>query len=61
MVELLVEQLVVLSDVVDLRLVQEVSVVPMTMELKPPVRPTTLYRLFIFPNLFQHLHDFGLF
>lgn len=62
MVEVPVEQpVVVLSDVVDLPLVEEVSVVPVTTELKPPVRPVTLSRLSIFPNMFQHLHDFGLF
>ena len=62
MVEVPVQQpVVVLFDVVDLPLVEEVLVVPMTMELKPPVRPTTLSRLSIFPNMFQHLHDFGLF
>ena len=62
MVELHIEQLVVvLSDVVDLPLVEEVTIVPVTMELKPPIRPATLSRLSIFPNLFQHLHDFGLF
>ena len=61
MVELPVEQLVVLSDVVDLPLVEEVSVVPVTTELKPPVRPVILSQLSLFPNIFQHLHDFGLF
>ena len=55
------EKPVVLSDVVDLPLVEEVSVVPVTTELKPPVRPATLSRLSIFSNMFQHLHDFGLF
>ena len=50
-----------LSDVVDLPPVDEVSLVPVTTELKPPVRPTTLSRLSILPNLFQHLHDYGLF
>ena len=62
MVEVPVEQpVVVFSNVVDLPLVKEVSVVPVTTKLKPPVRPTTLSRLSIFPNLFQHLHDYGLF
>jgi len=61
MVEFLANQPVVLSDVVDLPPIDEVSLVPTTIELKPPVRPTTLSRLSIFPNLFQHFHDYGLF
>ena len=62
MVEVPVEQpVVVLSNVVDLPLVEEVSVVPVTTELKPSVRPVTLSQLSLFPNIFQHLHDFGLF
>lgn len=41
--EVPVEQpVVVLSDVVDLPLVEEVSVVPVTTKLKPPVRLVTL-------------------
>ena len=56
-----VDQPVVLSDVVDLPPVDEASLVPVITELKPPVRPTTLSRLSILPNLFQYLHDYGLF
>ena len=52
---------VILSDVDVLPLVEEISVVPVIAELKPLVRPVTLSQLSLFPNIFQHMHDFGLF
>ena len=61
MVELPADSPMVLSDVMDLPPVGEVSLIPTTTDLRPPARPTTLSRLSILPNLFQHLHDYGLF
>ena len=60
-VELPADPPMVLSDVMDLPPVGEVSLIPTTTDLRPPARPTTLSRLSILPNLFQHLHDYGLF
>ena len=62
-IEVHVEHLVdvVLPDV-DIRpLVEEISDVPVVAKLKPPARPITLSRLSLFPKIFQHMHDFGLF
>ena len=63
MIEVPVEQPVdvVFPDVDVLFLVEEISVVPVIAEFKPPARPVTLSRLSLFPNIFQHMHDFGLF
>ena len=60
-VELSADPPVVIYDVIDVPPTGEVSLVPTVTDLRPPTRPTTLSRLSILPNLFQHLHDYGLF
>ena len=57
----IVQSVDVVPPVVDIQpLVEEIFVVPVA-ELKPPARPISLSRLSLFPKIFQHMHDFGLF
>ena len=52
---------VVTSDAVEILPDGEVPPTPVISELKPVARPTSLSRLSLFPNLFQQMHDYGLF
>jgi hypothetical protein len=52
---------VVTSDAVEILPDGEVPLTPIISELKPAARPTSLSRLSLFPNLFQQMHDYGLF
>ena len=52
---------VVISDAVEIPPDGEISLTPVISELKPVARPTSLSRLSLFPNLFQQMHDYGLF
>ena len=49
------------SDTVEIPPDGEISINPVISELKPVARPTSLSRLSLFPNLFQQMHDYGLF
>ena len=52
---------VTISDAVEIPPDGEISLTPVISELKPAARPTSLSRLSLFPNLFQQMHDYGLF
>jgi len=52
---------VVTPDAVNILPDGEVPLTPVITELKPVARPTSLSRLSLFPNLFQQMHDYGLF
>ena len=52
---------VVISDAVEILPHGEVPPTPVISELKPVARPTSLSRLSLFPNLFQQMHEYGLF
>lgn len=60
-IELSADPPMVVSNVMDVPPPGEVSLIHVVIDLKPPANPTRLSRLSLLPNLFQHMHDYGLF
>ena len=60
-VELSTDPPVIVYDTMDVPPAGEISLTHDVTDLKPPTNPTILSRLSLLPNLFQHVHDYGLF